>query len=232
MSDETPLANSPEAGTPTGEIKPAPTLAAETTTTQPTTPESTTTPSDKPAETLAAKEAPKPAEVPEKYEFKVPEGQELPQETVEKITPVFKELGLSNDQAQRMLDLHNDIVKSVLDKPLETYQNMRADWRKDVISDRYIGNGRDGLSQTAQQDISAAFNAMGDQRTIEEFKEAMNLTGAGDHPAFLRAFAALGKHFREGTAVRGSGPAPVGQQRPGQPRSAATALYPNLPSAS
>ncbi len=234
MPDETPMPNSPEARTPTGEIKPA---------TEPTTTPSTSsspTPSTEPA-TLATQvqpetkpEAePEPAKVPEKYELKAPEGQTLDSEALEKATPVFKELGLSNDQAQRLFDVHQDIIKAALDAPLKTYEKMRTDWRSEVVADRQIGDGREGLSAQARQDINAAFSAIGNDRLVAEFKQAMDLTGAGDNPAFLRAFAALGRNFREGTAVAGTSPSPLGQRAPNSgPRSAAAALYPNLPSSS
>lgn len=171
--------------------------------------------------------------VPDKYEFKLPEGYELPKEVEDKVVPIFKKAGFTNEQAQEFLDLHNEIAKEAAEAPVKFYEKMRSDWRTEVIGDRQIGDGRDGLSTQAKQDINAAFQAIGSERLVNEFKEAMNLTGAGDNPAFLRAFAALGKHFREGTAVAGTKPSPAGQTAPGRgPRSAASAMYPNLPSAS
>ena len=224
---EVPPANTPEARTETGEIKQA---------TPPTTTPPTSSSEPKPEPTLATKQDDTPkdeprAPPPDKYEFKVAEGQTISAETVEKISPVFKELGLNNEQAQKLYDLHQELSKQALDAPLKTYEKMRTDWRAEVVNDRQIGDGREGLSPSAKQDINAAFQAIGNDRLVEEFKEAVNLTGAGDHPAFLRAFAALGKNFREGQFVKPGGPAPV--ERPeSRPRSAAAALYPNLPSSS
>ena len=58
------------------------------------------------------------------------------------------------------------------------------------------------------------------------------LTGAGDHPAFVKAFNKLAAFVTEGSHVSGKGPSDLGQQKPGAPTkpSAAQALYPNLPS--
>ena len=58
----------------------------------------------------------------------------------------------------------------------------------------------------------------------------MNFTGAGDHPAFLKAFHKLAQLVGEGTHVRGGNPSPHGNPK-SQPKSAAQIMYPNLPSA-
>ena len=57
----------------------------------------------------------------------------------------------------------------------------------------------------------------------------MNVTGAGNHPAFVRAFWKLAQQVTEGGHVAGRGPSPEGQKAPGEmPRTAASTLYPNL----
>ena len=43
--------------------------------------------------------------IPEKYEFTMPEGRELDVEMVEKVTPLFKELKISQEGAQKLADL-------------------------------------------------------------------------------------------------------------------------------
>jgi len=57
----------------------------------------------------------------------------------------------------------------------------------------------------------------------------MDSTGAGDNPAFIKAFYKLAQRVTEGSYVQGRGPAEVtapGGRRP----SPAQAMYPNLPS--
>jgi hypothetical protein len=62
----------------------------------------------------------------------------------------------------------------------------------------------------------------------------MDMTGAGDNPAFILTFYRLAQRQTEGSHVAGRGPSPGGQQRPGSAdiRSPAQDLWPNLPSAS
>ena len=64
-----------------------------------------------------------------------------------------------------------------------------------------------------------------------EFSGAMDLTGAGDHPAFVKALWKLSAYITEGSHVAGSGPSAHGQTAPGAATrpSAAKALYPNNP---
>jgi hypothetical protein len=61
----------------------------------------------------------------------------------------------------------------------------------------------------------------------------MDLTGVGNHPAFIRALDYFAQRLTEGKHVAGNGPSPGGQSRPGaatQP-GAAAAIWPSLPSA-
>src|SRR6185437_10360924 len=88
-----PLPNSPEARTPDGTLK-------DTISTAPT-PE--TTPSESVTE-------PKTDGPPESYDFKAPEGKELNSKFLDRATPVFKELGLSQANAQKLVDTYNELV--------------------------------------------------------------------------------------------------------------------------
>lgn len=231
-----PLANDPAARTPTGEIVDQ---AAPKSTTTPASPEqpTTSTPStDKPTEdgkTLASKATEKaeaPAGAPEKYsDFKAPEGYEVDAEAIAKATPIFKELGLSQDQAQKLVDLYADASLKASQAPYEMYETMRNDWRDKVIKDPAIGDGT-GLKPEVKATLGRAIDSL-PADVARDFRAAMDLTGAGDNPAFIKAFYNLAQRMGEGTTVRGSNPSEFGQRAPGsKPASAAAALYPNLPS--
>jgi hypothetical protein len=58
----------------------------------------------------------------------------------------------------------------------------------------------------------------------------MDLTGAGDNPAFIKAFWKLSQHVVEGKPAPGGGPSPHGQVAVGQAQrpSIAQAMYPSL----
>lgn len=50
--------------------------------------------------------------VPDKYEIKAPEGMELDAQMVEQFTPIFKELGLSQEKAQKLADAYSELTKA------------------------------------------------------------------------------------------------------------------------
>lgn len=233
MSDEAQaqptMGNSTEARSPTGEIKDQQATtetgkqAEQTATSQAaTTTQADTTTDKKPTTTPV---------VPDRYDFKVPDGATLDPKLVETVSPIFKELGLTAEQGQRLFDLHTQLnadAKTALETTMTT---MRTEWREQVNKDTSLSDGKGDLSPAAKKDISNAITALGP--AAADFKAAMDLTGAGDHHAVVSALRTIGKLLGEGTAVRGNGASPLGQAGPNsRPASAAAALFPNLPSSS
>jgi hypothetical protein len=218
-------ANSPDARADSGEILDVRTTRTEPTATEPTKPEGTT---------LATKEGETPpkAEAPTEYaEFKVPEGFELASEVSKEAGGLFKEMGLNQEQAQKLVDFYVTKNQESAEQPFKAYENLRKEWVDQVKADPEIGS-RDGMKAEVRQTISRGLDAIGNPALVKEFKDAMDLTGAGDHPAFIKAFHALAKMVTEGEPVRGNGPSPAGQlPRAGRPVSPAKALFPKLPSA-
>lgn len=234
MSDEpqTPSATPPTpaqgndqaARTPDGTIK-------DQQATQPTTtPEPKQPEPAKPEPKADEGKKPDASAAPDKYEFKAPEGYEIDQKVLDKAVPIFKELGLTQDQASKLVDVYNEASVAAAQHNANLVEEMRQGWRNDVVKSD-LGNGTDNLKPEVRANINNAINAIGDAKTVEAFKTAMDDTGVGDNPAFVRAMNAIGKALGEGTNVRGSGPSPAGQRNPASaPRSAAQALFPNLPS--
>ncbi len=163
---------------------------------------------------------------PEKYEFTAPEGFELREEAIAKATPIFKELGLTNEQAQKLVTLQSEFAKEAAEAPYAAYDAMRQEWQGKVKADPEIG----GILPKVKETIGRALDSIGSPELVAEFKSAMDLTGAGDHPAFVKAFYKLAQAVTEGKHVSGSGPSPHGQSPSGKTErpSAASAMYPNL----
>lgn len=165
------------------------------------------------------------AGAPEKYEaFKAPEGFEFNAERAEEATKLFKELGLSQEQAQKAVDLFGKELSQTLEEPFKAYTKMRSDWRTEIINSD-LGNGTDNLKPEVRADLGRVYAALGDPKLEAAFKEAMDLTGAGDHPAFIRGLKALSKYVTEGKPVEAGGPPSPAGKKP----SLAQAIYPNLP---
>lgn len=164
---------------------------------------------------------------PEKYEpFKAPEGQELSAELVESATGLFKELNVSQEGAQKLVDFYNDQITKAAQAPYDTFVETRKGWRQEIATDKVLGDGKGDL----KPEVKASFSAMIGSLPTEvqtAFKEAMVVTGAGDHPAFNRAFYHFAQAFAEGKPVKAGGP--TGNSGEAQ-KTGAQSLYPNLPS--
>jgi hypothetical protein len=222
-----PLGNDPATRTPEGTIK-DPALETKPTSSSEAKPEATSTE----AKPDAKAETKPDAGAPEKYDFKAPEGQTLDAKTIEAVTPIFKELGLTNDQAQKLVEFQAARDTAATDAAYKAYETTRTDWRKEIVGSD-LGDGKEGLKPEIKKNIDTAIGALGDAKAIEGFKAAMDLTGAGDNPAFVRAMSKLGSLLAEGTPVRGTAPSPAGQSAPGTAKpSPAAAMYPNLATSS
>ncbi|MFP7325767.1 peptidase [Serratia marcescens] len=158
---------------------------------------------DKEAAEKAGKEK-KPA-APEKYEFTPPEGQELDANALAVFEPIAKELGLSQEQAQKLVDIYPQIQQ----QQAEAWSKQVADWGEQVKADKEIGGDKFNAS------VGAAQRAL-DQFGNTELREYLNASGLGNHPALVRFCAKVGKAMAEDTFV-------VPNQ--GGQRSAADILY-------
>ncbi|MCU6180746.1 peptidase [Enterobacter roggenkampii] len=163
---------------------------------------------DKPAEKPDDKEQ-KQEGAPEKYEFTAGEGVELDTEALKDFEPVARDLNLTNEQAQKLVDAYPKILAGVQQRQAEAWQAQTEQWAADVKADKEIG----GDKLTAN--LSAAQRAL-DQFGTPELKEYLNTTGLGNHPDLVKTFVKIGKAMSEDGMVDGS--------NQGQ-RSAAEVLY-------
>lgn len=123
------------------------------------------------------------------------------------------------------MDLYSAEVVKAENEPFQAYIDMQNGWKNEVFKDPDLGTGQ-GIKPEVAAEIGRIKAALpSDLR--DSFNEAMDLTGAGNHPAFIRTLLALGKFVTEGRPVTGSGPA----AQPGAKPSAAQAIYSHLPSA-
>lgn len=151
---------------------------------------------DKPADKSDDKEQ-KPEGAPEKYEFKPAEGQELDTSALEHFEPIAREMNLTNEQAQKMVDLYGTkIMPMVQQQQVEAWQKTTEQWAADVKADKEIG----GDKLTAN--LSAAQRAL-EQFGDPELKEYLDSTGLGNHPALVKAFIKVGKAMSEDKVVTG-----------------------------
>jgi hypothetical protein len=162
--------------------------------------------------------------VPEKYEFKLPEGFELDETVASEVNVLFKDLGLNQANAQRLIDFYTAKSTEAAEQPYKAWVDTQKAWVDEIKSDKDLG----GKLPEVKSTISRAIDGLGDPKLANDFRQAMDITGAGNNPAFIRAFFKLAQQVTEGRYVSGRGPSAAGQPGAQPPRTAGEALYPNL----
>lgn len=225
MTEEV-LNNSAEARTPTGELKDqAIAPLTESTTTSTTEPKTPVEPKAEP------KIEPKPA-APEKYaDFKLPDGVKLEGEALTKATELFKGIGLTQEHAQSLVDYHAGALKDAVGAAEKAINDMHTEWKTKSESDPDIGPIDGAKAKQIKENVGRALDALGDTAMKGEFQQVMNLTGVGDHPAFIKVFNKLAGMIIEPRGVAATTPTKESQAAPGTTTrpSVAQGLYPNLP---
>lgn len=178
-------------------------------------------------------EAPKaPAGAPDKYEFKAPEGSQLDARAIEEFSPIARELGLSNDQAQKLVDLYSKNLSEAIGKVTGPDANKavldakNAEYMRQAQSDPELG----GKLDQVKMDIGRAFDVINKPELRAAFQREMDASPEGNNPAFVKMFHALAKKVIEGKPVSPGNPSPHGQTPSGQQNrpSIAEAMFPHL----
>lgn len=142
------------------------------------------------------KEEQKPEGAPEKYEFKAGEGVEIDAAAMADFEPVARELNLTNEQAQKLVDVYPKILSGVQQRQAEAWQKQTEGWAESVKTDKEVG----GDKLTAN--LGAAQRAL-DQFGTPELREYLDGTGLGNHPELVKAFIKVGKAMSEDGVLTG-----------------------------
>lgn len=187
---------------------------------------------DPPAEPAPAKDGEPPKEpkepakagAPEKYaDFTLPEGLVLEEATLKEATDMFRAQGLDQATAQKFVDMHANALKAAAEGPYKLFKDTQDAWVDELNSDPVLG------PRVKSGEVGASINKMMNSLPVEQNKalrEAMNFTGAGNHPAVVRAFFELSKRFAEPSSSPSGNPAGGGKAKP----TGAQAMYPDHPS--
>jgi hypothetical protein len=143
-------------------------------------------------------DAPKAAEVPETYELTVPEGfEKLDADALAAATPVFKELGLSNEQANKLMPVAGEFAKKIIAERdqqfLGTILEQRKAWLNDAKADKEIGGSN---WDATMQDSARALDRLGFPKG-SPLRSALDESGFGNHPEMIRLIARVGKAVGE-----------------------------------
>ena len=141
-------------------------------------------------------EGEKPEGAPEKYEWAAPEGVTLDESVMGSLSEVAKELNLSQDAAQKLVD---KMAPAMAQRQAAQVQAMQAEWRESSSGDAEFGGAK------LAENMAVAKKAL-DAFATPEFRQLLEQTGMGNHPEVIRTFYRAGKAISEDGLVSGSAP--------------------------
>lgn len=152
----------------------------------------------------------KPEGAPEQYEFNAPEGAAFDDHVIGQFSEVAKELNLSQEAAQKVLD---KIAPALAEKQSRMIESVRTEWAESARADKEFGG------QKLSENLAVAQKAL-NQFGTPELRALLNESGLGNHPEIIRAFYRAGKAISEDGFVSGS--------RNAAPADPARRMFPNM----
>lgn len=138
-----------------------------------------------------------PGEPPEKYELKLEDGTTLSDPAVEAFTPALKELGVTEEGAQKLFGLYVKELERQDAELSKVYEDQRTKWAETSKADSEFGGDKfDETLKVAQQAIGR-FGS-------DDLKTLLEETGLGNHPEVIRMFWKLGTSISEDQTLQSS----------------------------
>lgn len=136
---------------------------------------------------------------PESYtEFNLPEGMQADALALESAAPLFKELKLDQEGAQKLVDWYAEQTQTGSQKQLNEFDQLVGQWKTQAKSDsEYGGDKYDENVAIAQQ----ALTKFG----TPELKSELASYGLGNHPEMVRFMYRVGKALQEDQPAGGGG---------------------------
>jgi hypothetical protein len=128
---------------------------------------------------------------PESYEFAAKDGVEYSAEVLSVFSEVAKEIDLSQEAAQKLID---KVVPAIQERHVAQIKALADQWRADSETDPEFGG------EKLQENLAFVARAM-TQFGSPELKPLLNGALLGDHPEIIRFFYRVGKAVSEDAFV-------------------------------
>lgn len=152
---------------------------------------------------------------PEKYEFKAPEGREFDAGIIQNFSEVAKDLNLTQEAAQKLLDKMGPVVEQ---RQIQQIEQIRTQWADASRNDKEFGG------EKLSENLAVAKKAL-DQFGTPELRTLLNESGLGNHPDVIRFMYRAGKAISEDRYVGGDIGRGGGKSQPKGFNDLAAALY-------
>ncbi len=161
------------------------------------------------------------SEAPEKYEdFTLPKGFTMAEGALEAFNPVAKDLGLSQENAQKLINLYSTVQAKNIENINNAFAKEHEEMVAKVKADPEMGGDK------YESNIKLASNVIG-KFGNKGVVEVLTATGLGDNPEVIRMFLKIGKAMGEDTFVNkddGGGGGPTNPKK----KSLGDVLYPDM----
>jgi hypothetical protein len=127
---------------------------------------------------------------PADFQLKLPEALQKDEASVTQFKAMAKELQLSGEQAQKLLDSSYALSEKKASEAKSSWEKQQKEWTDAAKADKEYG-GAD-----FEKNVSIAKKAIA-KFTDEETRTFLNESGLGNHPGLLRAFFRAGKSIAE-----------------------------------
>jgi hypothetical protein len=127
---------------------------------------------------------------PDKYDLKLPADAKLDAQAIERVSVKARELGLSNESAQKLLETTNAEVNAFWGDKVVAYKEATDRWVGQVVDDKEIGGVEANANAELAKKVIQRFGS-------EELKKLLKTTGYGNHPELVRIFVRIGKTMKE-----------------------------------
>lgn len=123
-------------------------------------------------------------------DFTAPEGMQLDNELLEQAVPLFKEAGLSQEMAQKFVELQASAVEKMSSAAVENYTKQMEEWQTQSKNDKEFGGDK------FEESIATARVAL-DKLGTPELTQLLNDVGVGNHPEMIRFMIKVGRQLKE-----------------------------------
>ena len=139
-------------------------------------------------------------------DFDLPEGVELDVELLGKASPLFKEMNLTQEQAQKFVDLQADLVQAGEQGKLDAFNSLKQDWADQSEADKEFGGDK------FNENVGIARQAI-DKFGTPELSKLLTDLGVGNHPEMIRMMVKVGRLTMEDNPGDAGGAAPAKNDR-------------------
>ena len=145
-------------------------------------------------------------------DFTLPEGVTLNEGLLEQAAPLFKELGLNQEQAQKLVDFQASQVEAGQQGQMDAFNQLKNDWVDQAKKDPEIGGEKFDENIGIAKEALTKFGSEGLTKLLNDF-------GMGNHPEMIRFMAKVGRLTKEDVPDDSGNPV-------GKPRDHVGILYP------